>query len=792
MFEPRLSVRLAPLMVTVLLAGCVTFGISQLENQYGPEIPRDRQITSVEKGQVDYWKEVKPVLDNRCVVCHGCYDAPCQLKLTSPEGVFRGASKQRIYHQTRIKAAPMSRLHEDANQTAEWRKRGFYPVVNERTPSLEANQEASLMYQLLELKERHPLPAEPLIDESEFTLSLGREESCPAGEEFETYQTKHRFWGMPYALPGLPENEQHIIKKWLEQGAGYTSRKPLEGRFQKQIEEWEQLLNGNSLKAQLSSRYIYEHLFLGHLYFSDISDTQFFKLVRSSTPPGKPIDIIATRRPYSDPGVERVYYRITPELETIVAKSHLPYALNSERKAQWESLFYRANFEVARLPGYDTTQSANPFATFKQLPMRSRYKFMLDEAQFTIGNYIRGSVCRGQVALNVIRDHFWVFFVDPDIKQNDAISEAVDIDLDAFELPAASGNIYLPITTWLKYAIKQREAIRGRNRFMREQFGSDNPVTLDLVWDGEGTNPNAALTIYRHLNNASVEKGLLGDAPQTAWLISYPLLERIHYLLVAGYDVYGNYGHQLITRLYMDFLRIDGEMTFLGLLPGENRIAEWRNWYRDNNKQMIHMMTMMTEETLDNQMEPSMIYRTSNPKKELFEMLERRLDSALPKSRLLSDIQDRSLAGLLDRLSNFSGSRTRHLPEVSYIRFRGQAEQPPVDITLLRNNAHLSITSLFRESKTLAPEENTVSVLSGMVGAYPNALFEVRFDDREEFISDVLRLSSDEEYRDLKTKFGIRRTDPNFWRYSDALHFTLRQNNPVEFGMLDYSRLENR
>jgi len=350
----------------------------------------------------------------------------------------------------------------------------------------------------------------------------------------------------------------------------------------------------------------------------------------------------------------------------------------------------------------------------------------------------------------------------------------------------------MPITSWLKYAIKQREAIRGRNKFLREQFGDNNPVTMDLVWDGDGTNPNSALTVFRHFNSATVEKGLLGSAPQTAWLISYPLLERIHYLLVAGYDVYGNYGHQLVTRLYMDFLRIDGEMSFLGLLPSATRAKEWKHWYRDNNRQMERMMTMMTDQMLEPGMEPAMTFSTSDPKQELFQMLTKRLEPSLPQKRSLTLLEDQSLASQLTWLSAFSGMRTQYLPEVSYVRFKGKEDNEHTDITLMRNNAHLSITSLFREDKTLAPEENTVSVLAGMVGTYPNAFFEVEFTEREEFIANILSLSSEDDYDKLKTQFGIRRTDSRFWQYSDVLHQALLEESTVDFGILDFSRLENR
>jgi hypothetical protein len=56
-------------------------------------------------------------------------------------------------------------------------------------------------------------------------------------------------------------------------------------------------------------------------------------------------------------------------------------------------------------------------------------------------------------------------------------------------------------------------------------------------------------------------------------VIGYPLLERFHWLLVAGFDVCSNVGHQWLSRLYMDFLRMEGEFNFLSFLPSEQRLA---------------------------------------------------------------------------------------------------------------------------------------------------------------------------------------------------------------------------
>ena len=41
--------------------------------------------------------QAEDIMQNRCMVCHGCYDAPCQLKLEARAGLERGASKAPVY-----------------------------------------------------------------------------------------------------------------------------------------------------------------------------------------------------------------------------------------------------------------------------------------------------------------------------------------------------------------------------------------------------------------------------------------------------------------------------------------------------------------------------------------------------------------------------------------------------------------------------------------------------------------------------------------------------------------------
>ena len=51
---------------------------------------------------VAYLRDVAPILDRRCVVCHSCYNAGCQLNLASYEGLDRGGSKIQVYDTSRL------------------------------------------------------------------------------------------------------------------------------------------------------------------------------------------------------------------------------------------------------------------------------------------------------------------------------------------------------------------------------------------------------------------------------------------------------------------------------------------------------------------------------------------------------------------------------------------------------------------------------------------------------------------------------------------------------------------
>ena len=194
--------RLYWLGAIVFISGCTAFSAVQMEKRFGQAEPRERVVDTLPSGAIDYWTDVKPIVDNRCVVCHACFDAPCQSKMSSIEGIERGASAVKVYNPARIKRAPMTRLYEDAHSPTEWRERKFFPVLNEFDDTPEANREAGVMYRLLRLKQDNPLPNVQQLPDS-FDLSLDRKQFCAKPETFDTYAQKHPLGGMPFALPAI-------------------------------------------------------------------------------------------------------------------------------------------------------------------------------------------------------------------------------------------------------------------------------------------------------------------------------------------------------------------------------------------------------------------------------------------------------------------------------------------------------------------------------------------------------------------------------------------------------------
>lgn len=602
-------------LISVFLVG---FSIDKYESSL--EEVQIEPIPQVELLDVDnlYSGGVQKVFNSRCIACHGCYESPCQLNLQSYEGLARGVHASDIFERDRSDEVPPTKLYEDASTLEQWRRLGFKDVIG--------NKKQSVLLNALELSQgKRPKPwstypeVRQCINQSTPNLKI---------------RMQDKYLAMPHNLPALESDQIALIKKWVMAGAPAPKPESLREDHPeraKVIEEWEKFLNTRDYKHQLTSRYIYEHLFLAHLYFKD-HPRLFYRIIRSKTSCESP-EMISTRTPNDDPSTLDFYYCIIKFNATIVNKNHLPYEI-SLHKLNWiKELFITTHWDVTSgaLPPYkkiitktklnlkdlsklskeslfpkenekDIKQNkiaSNPFQVFKNIPQESRYRFLLEDSYYHIMTFMKGTSCNGTLSVNAVQDHFFVLFMDPaaDLKIN------TNSVLDFHEFPGRYGKEVedIKINSYIKQTETRKRARHRRNENLLKEYAAGLP--MEAIWNGDRTpeedevasnkkilthnNQNAILTIFRHNDSASVSRGPLGDLTKTVFVMDYSTFERMAYDLVINFDAFGSFGHMLLTRTYMSLIRSDAEDNYLSFFPLEIRNKLLDVWYNDRESEVL-------------------------------------------------------------------------------------------------------------------------------------------------------------------------------------------------------------
>ena len=735
---------------------------------------------------VSYSRDIQPIFTHNCVACHACYDAPCQLNLGSGEGVERGASKATVYDGTRTHTQATTRLFMDAHGAPAWRRKDFHSVLEQQ------GAQAALMAHMLELGHATPLPANSKLPD-DLAIGIDRVNQCPLPGEFTDFAGNNPMAGMPFAVTGLTEQDYQTVQRWLQQGAP-VDQQPLRASAAeaRQVAQWEAFLNGAGNEQRLVSRWLYEHLFLAHLDFQGGEPGHFFQLVRSRTPSGQAVDIIATRRPNDDPGTT-FYYRLMPIQGVIVHKTHITYPLSAEKLARVKSLFFASQWQASSLPGYGVQHRSNPFETFEAIPAQARYQFMLDNAEYFVRTFIRGPVCRGQIATDVIRDNFWVFFQDPrhDLFITDPAYRGEATPLLA--MPGQLDEIGDLLGLWRNYRDK-----RNAYEALRTEGYSEAPAPdWSHIWRG---NDNALLSIFRQFDSASVRKGLVGEIPQTLWWMDYPLLERTYYQLVVNFDVFGNVSHQAQTRLYFDLIRNGAEQNFLRLMPADARKAIFGDWYQYSGR----LKAWMDYYPVDRKTPSGLLLSEDNPKRQFAEQLLQRFATlnARPdplnrcagehcyRDGLPADLRQAEQA--LSRLASKPAAQLRvihRLPEATLLRVEGGGRREVY--SLLRNRAHSNVAFMLGEELRYQPDRDTLTLYPEVMTSYPNFMFSVPAAQVADFVAAMEQAGNAAAFEHIVERWGIRRTHPQFWQHFHDLTAHIREHAPLEAGVLDMNRYQN-
>jgi hypothetical protein len=737
----------------------------------------------------EYRASVQPLFDQRCVVCHSCFDAPCQLNLQSSEGVERGANPKPVYMPLRPEAIAPTRMFQDAQSASEWRaKFGFFPVIAPSSAGL-GDPAASLLFRAVQ--QRREAPGGGPFD-------VGGVQLCPKTLDALNFELRLRpERGMPFGFPPLNDTELSTLKRWLEHGAPGAPAATERTDTSAEILSWEAFLNASDLKTRISARYLFEHLAYAHVRFES-APGEWFRLVRSRSQAPAPIDEIATVRPYDDPRSSQVYYRLRRLRETIVEKTHIPYLFNDAKLARFRQLFLDADWGSAPLsfPSYDSVVAANPFVAFSAIPARARYQFMLDDALYHVKTFIDGPVCRGQIALNVIDEHFLIFFLAPDADPAVTHPDYLESVASSLALPAQGGDGVEAL--YARFKVRELDYLKQQATFLK-QIGAPGRSLRD-IWNGDGDNTGAVLTVYRHNESAFVLPGAIGGVPKTAWVLDYPVFERMYYDLVAGFDVFGNVVHQFSTRRYMNLLRIEAEDGFLRFLPQAEREVVRKGWYRGAG------MSLLVDVVQPFYGGPETKVHFDTPASSKDELIRQILSGALPDKvvgarepiqwldiAISGDDPQARFERAARALVGTPGPFVQVFPDTALLRIRlpGTGVDDLV-YTIIRNRAHLNIDFMFLENSELVPAEDTLHLVRGIVTSRPNFFLSVASEDSERFVSEAKTLSAEAgAWGKFLDRYGARRSDPQFWTLSDFFNATFRKADPINSGILDLSLYTN-
>ncbi len=322
------------------------------------------------------------------------------------------------------------------------------------------------------------------------------------------------------------------------------------------------------------------------------------------------------------------------------------------------------------------------------------------------------------------------------------------------------------------------------------------------LWQGEGRIRDALLTVFRHFDSATVALGLVGEVPETVWVMDYPLFERIYYVLVVNFNVFGSSTHQVATRLYFDTLRAEAEANFLRFLPAASRKDLHKAWYRGmgatvKRKIMYPAVDVKTPSLLD--------LPESDPKAAFVHRLLARASAiagppdhlnrceAKPCKERGAPLPRAKVEAELQRLANVVGREAPfllELPEITFLRVRME-DGADEAYTLTRDREHLNVAFMTGEDRRLVPEEDRLTLVRGPLGSYPNFIFVVPPGEITAFVDGLSRVRGPAAFAKVVEAFGIRRTHPRFW---DHFHFFtewMQRHDPHEAGVYDANRYAN-
>lgn len=813
-------------------------------------------------GDDTYLSKIQPLFAHRCAVCHGCTASPCNLKLDSYEGFLRGASAQNHYavHLNALPVpvnavgAPGFFPVGGANNSILAKLITQGNAVNK--PGFNRDETETLRNRIDE-DSTFECPATPQATDTFLSSKPGA--GMPFGlpgltdAELADVQT----W-LAAGAPGptdanrprlINASRKDVIFRWETFLNSPTPKGKLVGRY----------IYEHSFSAHYHFDSMPGEFFtlIRSIHAPSADDIAEPDEILTDLPTDAP-NTGRLRSAYASGNSSQYtnpmfFYRFVKVKGIITRKNHIVWDVNDRVLDRLDDLFIKSDWQTnyglnSRSTASDYTEK-NPFEVFNDIPQQIRHRFMNENSRLIINAMVRAPVCNGEGATYAISDQFWVWFLKPEseVELTRNLRETLGLDVTRYTL---AGQVKEKYDNNQAFIAAYETAVRAK--LETERVNNARPMAaynLDDLWYGDDATVEKRspwLTVMRHQKSSTVHYGMAGGYPQALWVLTYPNFERLYYNLVVNFKYWGALKHKLTTWQSMSHERLNGEDSFLGFLPfGRTELRDeyaggvslppmssgfsvsgLNRWLFGGRevRRYIDLYPLAAagraggvEINGDERADVIMARQVRDKMPDVIKATARRdiLNSVGAAGSLESIFIDPP-AGVVApeaspnpasfeefenglRSATFGrgkGGFAMSLPDITYIRVDIGGEKRLY--SLLRNRNYLSHNVVFGESSVAAPEKDTISIIRGAHGDFPQKFIDVEPSKLGAFMAQLAKLRGDEPafaVNELFTYFGISRNSAQFWPFVDWLHANIAKmsdtgDGQTEEGILDLSRYD--
>ena len=490
--------------------------------------------------------------------------------------------------------------------------------------------------------------------------------------------------------------------------------------------------------------------------------------------------------------------------------------LDGNKLARYKKIFAETDWTVDKLPGYSTDERFDPLNTFAAIPAKARWKFLLADIRLPRGDIVNVPSCYGSLAAGVPQEVEWDFYEDPEtsLYVNDAQYRA---DLAPYTKLMAEPDDFTGVLSAVKDGVERRR-VHITKTMSRLAEGQRTRSRITDIWRGEEPGDTPIVVLIRNGDNIFVADPnvAIGDFPKTGSVINLPILEAMIYETVLDYDQFGAAQNLFVSVTGFGLSRRDWEMNFLRFLPADKRRAIYDSWYQKSHPELALDRAQMPDladvnrfilqKTLPDpgpevRLPAEIEFKTDDPKREFFTMLlehlKDRIQTADPINRPQpGDNPDRvtkamrSIAAASSQQQPTWRKFKTMLPEATFLRIDAPGKDPVVYTMTLDHDYRTKnfMTSMLQDA---VPSLARVTIYPGILTAYPNFMFRIDEQDIEEFAAKLIDADTEEKFTAVVERWGVRRSNPNFWQVVHSITEYVRRKNPLEAAVFDVNRYKN-